>query len=130
MRWPRCATHLVLLASCSDGGPEPTAEALVPRIALVAPQPSSSSGEADFLVDLDVRTRAGEAYAGALVTWEPTHGSVLAPALTDADGRLQALWTFTLGADPSGTAAELRACARREPPDPCGYSEPALVEIP
>jgi hypothetical protein len=130
MRWPCCATLLVLLASCSDGGPEPTTEALVPRIAPITPQPNASPGEADFLVDLEVRTRAGEAYPGAIVSWEPTHGNVLAPATTDADGRLQALWIFTLGADPSGTAAVLRACARREPQDPCGYSEAADVEIP
>jgi len=126
---PFCAL-VFLLASCGDEGTGPGDEALVPRIVAVTPQTSPSDGEAGFLIDLEVRTQAGTPYPGAVVTWEPTHGAVLAPPLTDSQGDLQALWTFSVAGDPSSAAAEIRACARRQPPDPCGYSEPAVVEIP
>jgi len=121
---------LILLASCGDDGTGPGGEGLVPRIVAVIPQPSPVAAEAGFLIDLEVRTQAGTPYPGAVVSWEATHGAVLAPPLTDSMGELQALWTFNVAGDPSSGAAELRACARREPPDPCGYSEPAVVEIP
>jgi hypothetical protein len=55
---------------------------------------------------------------------------VLAPALTDEEGRLQALWVFNLATDPSGTQVELRPCARREPADACGYGETEAAEVP
>jgi hypothetical protein len=121
---------LFLLVSCGDDGTGPGGEALVPRIVAVTLQTSPSDGEAGFLIDLEVRTLAGTPYPGAVVSWEPTYGAVLAPALTDSQGGLQALWTFTVPGDPSSGEAEIRACARRQPPDPCGYSEPAVVEIP
>jgi hypothetical protein len=77
MRWPCCAALLVLLASCSDGGPEPTTEALVPRIAPITPQPNASPGEADFLVDLEVRTRAPAALKHAPGRWWLAAGLLL-----------------------------------------------------
>jgi hypothetical protein len=121
---------LFLLASCGDDGTGPGGEELEPRIVAVTLQTGPTAGEEGFLIDLEVRTQAGTPFPGAVVSWEATHGAVLAPALTDSQGKLQALWTFSLAGDPSSGAAELRACARREPPDPCGYSEPAVVEIP
>jgi hypothetical protein len=121
---------LFLLASCGDDGTGPGGEALVPRIVAVTLQTGPSAGETGFLIDLEVRTQAGTPYPDAVVSWEATHGAVLAPALTDSQGELQALWTFNIAGDPNSGAAELRACARRELSDPCGYSEPALVEIP
>ena len=130
MRWMPFGALLFVLASCGDGGTGPGAEALVPRIVAVTPQEGPPAGETGFLIDLEVRTQAGTRYPGAVVSWEATHGAVLAPALTDSVGELQALWTFSVAGDPNSGAAELRACARREPPDPCGYSEPAVVEIP
>lgn len=126
---PRLAL-LFLLANCGDDGTGPTAEPLVPRIVAVTPQPNPPAGEGGFLVDLEVRTQNGTPYPSAVVSWEATHGAVSAPALTDSEGQLQALWMFNVAGDPTGTTAELRACARRQPPDPCGYSEPAVVEVP
>jgi hypothetical protein len=121
---------LFLLANCGDGGTGPGGEALVPRIVAVTPQTGPPAEEEGFLIDLEVRTQAGALYPGAVVSWEATYGAVLAPALTDSEGELQALWTFSLAGDSSDGAAEIRACARRELPDPCGYSEPMVVEIP
>lgn len=121
---------LVLFAACGDGGSEPSAQSLVPRIVRATPRLDSPAGEAGVFIDLEVRDRAGTAYANAIVEWEATHGAVLAPALTDADGELQALWVFTLAVDPSGTAAQLRACARRQSTDRCAYSEPIALEVP
>jgi hypothetical protein len=121
---------LFLLASCGDDGIGPGDEALVPRIMAVTPQTGPSAGEAGFLIDLEVRTQAGTPYPDAVVSWEANHGAVLAPALTDSQGELQALWTFNIAGDPNSGTAQLRACARRELSDACGYSEPAVVEIP
>lgn len=123
-------TLVLLLGGCGDGGSGPTPGALVPRLVRLTPNPNPSPGESGILIDLEVRSQAGAPEPNVLVSWEVTRGAVLSPALTDTDGELQALWVFTRATDPMGTAAQVRACARREPSDPCAYSVPADVVVP
>jgi hypothetical protein len=120
----------VLLAACGDGGTEPSVSDLVPIVLAVTPQPPPSPTEHAVLVTLEVRTASGQPYPEAIVQWEATSGEVLSPALTDEQGQLQALWSFNLTLTPSGSAAELRACARREPNHQCAYTDPVSLTIP
>ena len=119
-----------LLAACGDGGNDPAVGDLVPTILEIVEQPPPSPTDRAVAVTVEVRTSAGQPHYNAIVEWEASHGEVLSPPLTDENGRLQALWSFQLAVTPSGTAAELRACARREPHLPCGYSDPVRLEVP
>ena len=121
---------LILLGGCGEGRTEPGAEALVPRLVGLTPRLDPPAGESGIVIELEVRSQAGVPQRNVLVSWEVTRGAVLSPALTDADGELQALWVFTRVEDSVGTAARVRACARREPSDPCAHSTTADVEVP
>jgi hypothetical protein len=120
----------VLLAACGDGGSEPSPGDLVPTIIDVAEQPPPSPTERAVFVTVEVRDPGGQPHPNAIVQWEASHGEVLSSALTEEDGQLQAQWTFNLAVTPSGTLAELRACARRDMSLPCGYSDPVSLEVP
>ncbi len=121
---------LIVLAACGDGGGGPDDDSLVPRIQRITPRPDSPAGEAALYLDLEVRTRTGTPYPDAFVTWELSHGAMLASALTDERGELQAEWIFTLADEPSGTSVHARACARRQLQDPCAWTESAAATIP
>ena len=120
----------ILLGGCGDGASEPAAEALVLRLVRLAPRLEPPPGESGIVIDLEVRSQAGVAQPNVLVSWEVTRGAALSPALTEPDGELQALWVFTRAVDPVGAAAQVRACARHEPSEPCAYSAGADVVVP
>jgi hypothetical protein len=124
------APFLILLAGCGDGGGGPDDDPLVPRIQRITPRADSPEGEAALYLDLEVRTRTGTPYPDAFVTWDLSHGAMLASPPTDERGELQAQWTFTLADEPSGTSVQARACARRQFQDPCAWTEPATATIP
>jgi hypothetical protein len=124
------AALLVLPGGCGDGAGGPAADELVPRLVRLTPRIDPPPGESGIVIDLEVRSEAGAPQPNVLVTWVVTRGGVLSPALMGSDGGLQALWVFTRTVDPAGVAAQVRACARREPADPCAYSATAHVEVP
>jgi hypothetical protein len=100
------------------------------RLVWLTPRLDPLPGESGIVIDLEVRSQAGAPQPNVLVSWEVARGAVLSPALTEPDGELQALWVFTRAVDPVGTAVQVRACARREPSDPCEYSATVDVVVP